>query len=159
MLPKHEWRLPTTRRTLDSLPMAPLLAHALPVWTRGAPPRAIVEVPIAMDGQPTAIAEVRRADPKGHAVVFDLEWTSGEVNLHLNREACAREVHAPSRESRHLLTLRPWRPMRVLLNGRADFREVRYYFLQDYHVLLCDRSAPPDPMPAARTFDLQADLI
>lgn len=46
----------------------------------------------------------------------------------------------------------------MIINGKADWYSDRYYYLQDYHVVLCAAPRGESVLPV-RMFDFQADLI
>ena len=89
---------------------------------------------------------------------LEVHTLDSAFKLKLNGEACQHQVYTPRRNSRHLAALAFWKPIRVLLNGKADWSSGRYYYLQDYHVVLCNESMPSS-LPAPELMDLQADLF
>lgn len=160
-LPKHVWRHPATRRTLDPLDIAPLVQQALP----GQPTASALEGNVIVDAEISQdcthlvklSARTSRTQREFQGALA-LTFTDGRVKLALNSEACRREVYTPRRQSRHLGALETWAPVRVILNGKAGWSSGRFYYLQDYHVILCDGPQPPT-LRTARTFDLQEDLF
>ena len=104
---------------------------------------------------PRAPRGLKHQDAAG---IFDLVTTNDQVKLRLSQEACRREVYTPRRSPQYIATLRTWEPIRVIINGKADWHSDRYYYLQDYHVVLCDGPRGESLLPQ-RTFDFQADLI
>ena len=157
-LPKAAWRLQSTRRTLEALDLEPLLAQALRTWDEGSPSPAIIEWEVAPDGTAQGRPSLREADSSDEAGVFELEFVSEGVKLRLSQEACHREVYMPRRPSRHIATLGPWETVRVVLNGKADWPSGRFYYVQDYHVVVCDNRSP-ERLRTERLLDLQEDLI
>ncbi|MGA3049287.1 MAG: hypothetical protein ABSD67_21835 [Terracidiphilus sp.] len=158
-MPKDIWRLPSTRRTLPPLTLLESLLDAtllLRTPQDGSP--ALIESNIAEDGIEANTGAVRTLKDDDWAGIFELKITGQKVGLRLNEEACRREVHTPRRSSQFLTYLKPWEPIRVILNGKADWPSGRYYYLQDYHVILCELPRADGPL-LLRTFDLQADLI
>jgi hypothetical protein len=157
-MPKDIWRLPETCRTLPGLALELLLRDVLHSRRSENTPPTLVEADIAVDGRRVETQRSRTLKDSDSVGVFDLRIADGRVRLRLSEEACRREVYTPRRSSQFLVALQPWEPIRVILNGKADWPSGRYYYLQDYFVLLCD---PPlhDALLPVRTFDLQADLI
>ena len=91
-----------------------------------------------------------------------MQFIDRGVKLRMQEEACRKELNTPPRSSQHLATLAFWKPMRVLLNGKSDWHEgVRFYVLQDYHIVLCNDSDDSQRklFSSVQFFDLQADLI
>ncbi len=157
-MPKATWRLRSTRRTLAPLSIESVVAAGLGAWRLDPLSRAIVESEIGPDGALLKPPVVRKAKDRDWSGAFDLQFSGDLVKLKVSQEACRREVYTPRRSSRHIATLRFWEPLRIVLNGKADWSSGRYYYLQDYHVVLCNGSMPTSLSPI-RTFDLQADLI
>jgi hypothetical protein len=91
--------------------------------------------------------------------VFAVSFVSADlVRVTLRGEECARTVGSPRRRTRQIALLRPWEPVRVLLNGRFGGFSGQHYFLREYHLALC--SGPvPERVEAPRLVDLQADLF
>jgi hypothetical protein len=131
----------------------------LQVWTRTSVSPVIIESDLAQGGTELSTAVPRNAKETDWAGVFELRTTGKEIKLRLSQEACSREVHTPRRSSQYVATLQPWEPIRLILNGKADWPSGRLYYLQDYHVVLCGADSCPENLPPVRTFDFQADLI
>jgi hypothetical protein len=158
-MPKDIWRLPSTHRTLPPLiSLESLLDAALLVRTPQDGSPALIESQVAEDGIQVKTEVVRTLKDNDSAGIFDLRITGQKVTLRLSQEACRREVYTPRRSSQFLTDLKPWAPVRVILNGKADWSSGRSYYLQDYHVILCDLPRPDGPF-AVRTINLQADLL
>jgi hypothetical protein len=158
-MPKDIWRLPSTRRTLPTLALLEsLLNAALLVWTPQDGSPMLIESDVAEDGIEVKTGVMRALKDEDSAGIFDLRATGQTVKLRLSQEACRREVYTPRRSSQFLTDLKPWAPIRVIINGKADWPSGRYYYLQDYHVILCEMPRPDGPLPL-QTFDFQADLI
>ena len=138
--------------------LEPLLKAALLLSTAENVSPTLIESNVAEDGIEVKAGVVRTLEGDDSAGIFDLSIIDQQVRLRLSQEACRREVYTPRRSSRFLTVLKPWTPIRVILNGKADWPSGRYYYLQDYHVVLCDPS-PIDGPFSVRTFDFQADLI
>lgn len=113
---------------------------------------------MAPDGSDVTKPVSRKLKEHDSAGVFNFVISGHDVKLRLNQEACGREVYVPRRPSQFLAVLKPWEAIRVILNGKADGHSDRYYYLQDYYVILCDPARTHESIPV-RTFDLQADLI
>jgi hypothetical protein len=91
--------------------------------------------------------------------VFDVSFQSPDrVNVTLREEECARRVGSPKRRTRRIALLRPWKPIRVLFNGRCASHSGQYYLLQEYYLALCTDPVP-DRLGSTRFIDLQADLF
>jgi hypothetical protein len=158
-MPKSIWRLPATRRTLPPLAeLRSLVDTSLDGWTAEGKAAALIESEISEDGLEVKSRGLRPVKHQDSAGVFDLTTTDDQVKLRLSQEACRREVYTPRRSPQYLTTLRPWEPIRVILNGKADWHSDRYYYLQDYHVILCHAARGESLLPV-RIFDFQADLI
>jgi len=158
-IPKDCWRLPSTRRTLPALTLLEsLLNAALLVWTPQDGSPTLIESEVGEDGIDVKTRVARALKDDDSAGVFDFRITGQKVKLRLSQEACQREVFTPRRSSQFLTDLKPWSPIRVILNGKADWHSGRQYYLQDYHVILCDMPRPDGPL-LVRTFDFQADLV
>ena len=156
-MPKDIWRLAVTRRTLPPLDYGPLILQALQTWPEGGASPVMIEAHVVRDGGALEAAVLRAAKSHDCAAIFELNFSDDRAKLRLSEQACAREVHTPRRRSRQLATLRLWEPVRVVLNGKADWPSGRLYYLLDYHVVLCSRG--PCALLPARTYDLQADLV
>ena len=158
-MPKDVWRLPSTRRSLLTLTLSESLLDAvLLAWTPQDDSRTLIQSDVAEDGIKVKTEAMRTLKDEDSAGIFDLRTTGQKVKLRLSQEACRREVYAPRRSSQFLTDLKPWEPIRVILNGKADWHSGRQYYLQDYHVILCDMPRPDGPL-LVRTFDFQADLV
>lgn len=156
-MPKPVWRDPATRRTLSPIEIE---SHVLTGWRawRGRPRQAgLVELELSLDGSTIEECSARAAQPHDFSGVFDFDFDAEEVAVELKEEACRRELGVPTRVTRRIAILRPWRPVRVLLNGKADYHTQRWYYLREYHLVLCQ---PPVPESAleVRFVDLQEDL-
>jgi hypothetical protein len=157
-VPKHIWRLPSTRRALQPLSLEPLVARALEAWEPGLVSPAIVEHDISeIDGTASRVPVARMAQRDDWAGVFHLSFSEEQVKLKLSHEACRREVISPRRSSQHIAELRLWKPIRVILNGKADWPSGRYYYVRDYHVVLC-AEVRPESLGEVQIVDFQADL-
>src|SRR5262249_27241709 len=130
---KSIWRLPSTRRMLPPITqLQPLVDKALHVWTVKHASMVLIEGEISEDGSDVRTRVPRLLKPYDSAGVFDLSATDEKVKLRISQEGCRREVHTPRRSSQYLATLRPWEPIRVILNGKADWHSDRYYYLLDH---------------------------
>ncbi len=156
-IPKAVWRLPATRRTLPPLHLEPLL-KGCDLRVSGNGPAELIEWEVAADGSEIQTRAQRPLKENDSAGVFDLVFNGGKVKLRLSQEACRREMYTPRRPSQYLTVLDPGEPVRVILNGKADWPSGRYYYLQDYHVILFAGASQRQLLPV-RNFDFQADLI
>jgi hypothetical protein len=157
-MPKATWRLRSTRRSLLPLPLEPLVAAGLSAWQSDPVSPAIIESEIESDGAILKSPVLRKANDRDWSGVFGIQFSGEIVKLKLSQEACRREVYTPRRSSRHIANLRFWEPLRIILNGKADWSSGRYYYLLDYHVILCN-ALTLESLSPLQTFDLQADLI
>lgn len=91
------------------------------------------------------------------ATVFRLyPYGESRVAVWLDEKRCA-SLGTPRRKGRRLALLKPWSPVKVLLNGRAAYNSGQYYNVVEYRLLL--RLGPaPSEMPEAKVIDLQAAL-
>jgi hypothetical protein len=161
-IPKEQWRLPSARRTLDPITVEPLFLRALREWRSNPICPAIVESDVSLDGGKIHNPVIRTAKQNDCTGVFLVQFVEHGVKLRTQEEACRKELNTPRRASRHLATLAFWKPVRVLLNGKIDWHEgVRFYLLQDYHIVLCNDSVDSKRklFSSIQFFDLQADLI
>ncbi len=161
-MPKAEWRLPATRRTLASIEIASQVTSAWTAWRAQpeSPALVICELETESAGSKSPGLKtnvVRKAKNKDHYGALELAISGENVKLKLNGAACQQQVYQPRRKSEHLASLQFWEPVRVLLNGKADWSSGRFYYLQDYHVVLCNETMPAH-LPEPRLIDLQADL-
>ena len=160
-MPKAEWRLPSTRRTLDPIAVEPLVRSALGAWRSNPVSPALIQTEVSLDGGEARAPVVRKAKPIDHSGVFRVRLVDGGVKIRILEEACRRELQVPRRPSQHLATLAFWKPVRVLLNGKYDSTAGRFYVLQDYHIVLSDDSDSAEGKLSSEIqfFDLQADLF
>ena len=157
-MPKDLWRSPGRQRTL-----APIDAESLIMSVYGAYPQrdAILSMSLNPDGSPIgppSIREMQQGTQKGYAGVFDLSIeANGEVRVTLRDEDCLRQLGIPRRGTRQIGTLRTWRPLRILLNGRMSDYSGQIYIVREYHLVLCNEPVPALLEPE-RFVDLQEDL-
>ena len=157
-MPKQVWRLPSTRRTLDPISIDPLVARA---WQQALKEPALpVTIVADIEGDPPAIKStaIRKTKPRDRSGALEVHVSGQVVKLKLNGEACRQQVYTPRRNTQHLGTLQLWEPVRVKLNGKADWSSGRFYYLQDYYVVICGQSLP-GKLPTPRLMNLEADLF
>ena len=157
-MPKAVWRKPSTCRTLPPVVLEPLIDSALQNSQAQHTPANLIESEVAADGSRITNRISRKLKESDWAGVFDFTVAGQDVKIRLSQEACGREVYTPRRSSQFLAVLKPWEPIRVILNGKADWHSDRYYYLQDYYVILCG-PVRAEVLLSVRTFDLQADLL
>jgi hypothetical protein len=116
--------------------LEPLLETALDVSASAQTSANLIESEATSDGSEVRTRVSRELKNDDSAGVFELSTNAGTVKLRLSQEACRREVYTPRRSSQFLAALQPWEPIRVVLNGKADWPSGRYYYLQDYYVIL-----------------------
>ena len=152
---KSEWRSSSTRRTLDPIAIDPFVSRAFAEWQSNPISPAIVESQIKSDDQLDGL-QVRKAEQTECSGVFLLQFVAGGVRLRISEEGCHRERCRPRQLSQYLTTLEPWKPVRVLLNGKGNTWDDPYYLMQDYHMVLCDDTERKEH--ATQLFDLQINL-
>jgi hypothetical protein len=162
-IPKQFWRERWCRRTL-----APLTnAHALitRIWQanrRTLPDFSFVEQLLQPDGSAESPARICPIQDREKSLfdMFDFTFVpDGRIKVVLRGEVCSRQLGSPRRPTRHIAYLMPWKPIRILLNGRIQSGEAEtLYVLQEYHLSLCAEPAP-ERLETIQFVDLQADLI
>ncbi len=157
-IPKSIWRLSATPRTLCPLPVDRLI---LDCWQEYSPglleQNAFIELQLTATGERVGPPGVRTVKQRDWVRLFDFEFETEEVKVVLKEEGCRKEVYTPRRTTRQIAQLKAWKPVRVLLNGKADWHDGRFYYLQDYHLVLCSGPAPSS-LPEVRLIDLQEDI-
>jgi len=160
-IPKQTWRDPSCIRTLAPLDCGPTISHAWKSHQIEITGQCTIAIDLHPDGSPShapAIQPVRGSHPV-FIGVFAVSFVSPEdAKITLREEECARILGVPRRPTRHIARLRPWKPVRILLNGRSANNSGQYYQIREYHFTLCTGSAPERIEPA-QFLDLQADLI
>jgi hypothetical protein len=120
--------------------------------------QATVELSLHPDGLSKNAIHSVQGRQKAYIGVFDVAFVSdGTVEVMLREEECLHQLGNPRRPSHRIALLRPWKPIRVLLNGRSASHSGQHYHLHEYHLALCTDPAP-DHLERARFLDLQADL-
>lgn len=157
-MPKAVWRTPSTRRTLAGFQIDSFLTSAWRQWMDQAISPAMVSCDLEAEPLALKSVTVRKLKPRDYSGALEIHLADSVFKLRLNAEGCRRQVYTPRRNSKHLAPLTFWKPIRVLLNGRAGWYSGQFYYLQDYHVVLCNESMPSS-LPAPDLIDLQADLI
>jgi hypothetical protein len=158
LIPKSEWRDSSCRRTLAPIVVGDLITGA---WKGNRLEQGCIVISLQLDGasaNPPSVHPIH-GEQKGFVGIFDVTFTSPEtVKVTLREEECSRRIGSPKRHTRQIALLRPWKPIRILLNGRSSSHWGQYYLLREYHLALCT-----DPVPArlgpTRFVDLQADLF
>jgi len=118
-------------------------------------------IQLQQDGSATDAPSIRpvQGQQKAFIGVFDVSFTSPDrVKVTLREEECARHLGTPHHRTRQIALLRPWKPLRVLLNGRCGSYSGQYYVLKEYHLVLCT-GLTPERFGPTRCLDLQADLM
>jgi hypothetical protein len=161
VVPKHVWRDSSFRRTLLPIEVTPLITGA---WKSNQPEEAD-QGSIVISLKPDGSAKDSRAvhsiqgEQSDFIGVFQVSFISSDrVKVILREEECARHVGSPGRRTRQIALLRPWKPIRVLFNGRSAGHSGQFYLLREYHLALCTGPAP-DRLEPTRLIDLQADLF
>jgi|SRR5215471_792456 len=161
LIPKDVWRDPSCRRTLLPIEVRRLITNAWNSNQDKAAEEASIIVSLDPDGSPKKLPSVHpmQGEQKNYIGVFDVAFISTDrVRVTLREEECALRVGLPKRRTRQIALLRPWRPVRILLNGRSSSYSGQHYLLREYHLALCSGSAP-EHIQAPRLLDFQADLF
>jgi hypothetical protein len=161
LIPKDVWRDSSCHRTFMPIEVSHLITNA---WKLNQPTVA-EQGSIVMSLQPDGSAKDPptvhpiQGEQKDFIGVFDVSFVSTDrVKVTLREEECARKVGSPKRRTRQIALLRPWKPVRVLLNGRSASYSGQYYLLREYYLALCTGTAPEQLEPP-QFVDLQADLF
>lgn len=161
LIPKEVWRDPACKRTFMPIEVSHLVTNA---WKSSRPATAergsIVQL-LQPDGSAKEPPSVRplQGGQKEFIGVFDVSFVSPDrAKVTLREEECVRRVGSPRRHTRQIALLRPWQPVRVLLNGRSASYSGQYYLLREYHLALCTGDVP-EQLDPPRFVDLQADLF
>ena len=161
VMPKHTWRDSSCRRTLMPIEVTRLIRTAWKSNQLEAAEQGSVVISLTLDGssKDTPAVHSIQGQQKDFIGVFEVSFISPDrVKVTLREEECARHVGSPKRRTRPIALLRPWKPLRVLLNGRSGSYSGQYYLLREYHLALCTDPAP-DRLGPTRFVDLQADLF
>ena len=160
LIPKPVWRDPCCRRTLMPIEVSRLITNAWKSNQAEVIEQASIVVSLQPDGSPKrGSVHPIQGQQKDFIGVFDVSFLSlDRVTVTLRQEECARRVASPGHRTRQIALLRPWKPLRVLLNGRSASHLGQYYLLQEYHLALCT-DPTPDRLGTPRFVDLQADLF
>lgn len=159
--PKYLWRESSYCRTLAPIEFRHVIRGAWEAYQREAAEQGGIVVSLALDGsaKDTQAVQTIHGQAKSFIGVFEISFISPDrVKVVLRGEECARRTRAPGHHTRQVALLRPWQPIRVLLNGRGAYHSGQFYLLLEYHLALCIGPAPDDFGPA-RFVDLQADLF
>jgi hypothetical protein len=163
LIPKDMWRDPSCHRTLMPIEVSHLITNA---WKSNQPAvaeKGSIVMSLQPDGsakEPPSVHPIQ-GEQKDFIGVFDVSFISlDRVKVTLREEECARRVGSPRRNTRQIALLQPWKPLRVLVNGRSSGfgYSSQLYILREYHLALCADPAP-DRLAAPRFVDLQADLF
>ena len=161
LTPKEIWRAPSCQRTLEPIEVESMIRGAWSTSLQHLSRRGLIELSLLPDGSPGGppVSRPVQGSQKAIAGVFDITFeTDGAVRVGLRAERCQSILGKPTRPSRTLARLEPWKPLRVLLNGRLASSAGQHYVLCDYYFALCADSASPELLPI-RFLDLQADLF
>jgi hypothetical protein len=160
-IPKLVWRQRGSRRTFVEIDPGPLIQRIWQAHRSQPTEQSLLSFTLALDGTPDGAPDARYLSgrQKARAGVFDFTFEqSGEVKVTLRGETAWQQLGTPRRPTRPIGMLRPWKPIRVLLNGRLSSYSGQHYVLREYHLVLC-RDPAPDQLPPAKLVDLQADLM
>lgn len=160
-VPKRVWREPSFQRRLAPIEVAPLIASA---WNAGRSElleRSCLELSLQLDGSPESAPTIHpmQGNQKAGVAVFDVSFVAEDgARVILREEECSRQLGTPRRHTRQIGLLRPWKPVRILLNGRSASSSGQHYSLREYHLVLCNEPVP-EQTERGRLVDLQADLM
>jgi hypothetical protein len=161
VIPKQIWRDSSCQRTLMPIEVAQLITGAWKSNQTVAAARGSIVISLELDGSAKCTQAVHaiQGQQKDLIGVFEVSFTSPDrVKVILSEEECARHAGSPKRRTRQIALLQPWKPVRVLLNGRSASYSGQCYLLREYHLALCTGPAP-DRFGPTRFIDLQADLF
>ena len=151
VIPKDRWREPGCVRTLAALDVEPLIRNASREGHQGL-------VSIGLQPHRAPVVQDRKGNQKIRAAVFDFTFLEdGDATVTLREEGCFGQLGQPRRATRPVGTLRPWKVLRILLNGRRADYSGQTYIVRDYHLAKCD-GPEPERFEAVRLLDLQEDL-
>lgn len=159
--PKHLWRESSYCRTLAPIEVRHVIRGAWETFQCEAAEQGSIAVSLALDGSPkdNQAVHAMQGQARSFVGVFEASFISTDrVKVVLREEECARRIGSPGRHSRQVALLRPWKPIRVLLNGRGVCHSGQFYLLLEYHLALCTGPALGNFGPI-RFVDLQADLF
>lgn len=139
VMTKEEWRERTRERTLPPFSLVPFLGEDGSLL-------------VSPDG--LRVEERTAFAAPGFIGVFAVR---GSFAVELREEACSSLFGSPRRATRRIAVLRPWQPVRVILNGRRANYSGQTYTVGDYHFVL-RAGLVPEALAPARLVDLQADL-
>jgi len=161
VIPKHIWRDPGCRRSLTAIDVEHLITDAWRSNNDAGDVHGSITVPLEADGSTKRhpLVQAIQSGQKGRIGVFDISFLAPDrVKVVLREETCLSRVGSPRRQTRQIALLRPWKLVRVLLNGRSSSYSGQHYLLWEYHLVLCSGPAP-DRLGLPRLLDLQADLF
>lgn len=119
-----------------------------------------MEVNLQPDGSIESGPNVQPLQDKSKAYlgVFEFSFIEQDsVKVVLREDACSRKLGTPRRRTHQIACLKPWKPVRILLNGRIASTAGQFYRVLEYLLVLCDEAAP-ETMEEPKFVDLQADL-
>lgn len=161
MIPKDVWRDSSCRRTFMPIAVANLIIGAWKSNETAVAEQGALVMGLQRDGFANDLPSIHpmQGQQKTLIGVFAVSFVSANlVRVTLRGEECARTVGSPRQRTRQIALLRPWEPVRVLVNGRFGGSSGQHYFLREYHLALCSGSVP-ERVEAPRLVDLQADLF
>jgi hypothetical protein len=158
---KEMWREPFCHRTIAPSDTEPLIKSTWLTNQAELPAQGSLELALHPNGLPQHAPSIRTLQSQVQAVigVFAVSFISDDrAKVVLSEEECSRQLGIPRRPSRQIALLQPWRPVRVLLNGRTASHWGQHYLVDEYHLTLCTEPMP-DRLDAPRIVDLQANLL
>jgi len=161
LIPKQDWRDSSCRSTFLPFEIARLITNAWKSNHSEVPEQGSIVVSLQADGSAKNAHSVHpmQGQQNDFIGVFEVSFISPDrVKVTLREEECARHAGSPKRRTRQIALLRPWNPVRVLLNGRSASHSGHYYLLREYHLALCTDPTPGQLGPT-QLVDLQADLF
>ena len=160
-VPKHAWRDPAGQRTLAPFEAMQVIANTWKAHRNKIVEYGSISISLDLDGSAIGVQAVhscKREQPE-FIGVFEMSFVDDDrVKVFLREEECSRQLGSPRRHTHQIALLRPWQPVRILLNGRRSSHSEQNYLLLEYHLTLC---ADPvsDTQNPTQFVDLQAILF
>jgi hypothetical protein len=157
MTPKSIWRDASFRRTMHPVEISSTVLSAWTSHHSELVEQGVIAVSLEADGSQSSPGVLHPMQSEHKKILGSLEisFTAPDTVKVILR---GDKLHGvPKRATRQIAVLRPWRPIRILMNGRFDAHSDRFYTLSEYHLALCNDPAV-ERLPSPRFIDLQADL-
>jgi hypothetical protein len=161
VISKKDWRDASSLRTFAPIEVGSLIRNAWEANRSDAAEQGSIVASLMPDGAARSTRAVRGLQIERSELigVFEVSFLAPDrVKVTLREEACTSRLGSPKRHTRQIALLRPWKPVRVLLNGRSASYSGQYYSLREYHLALCIEPRP-ERLGPTRIVDLQSDLF